>query len=535
MIASIQPHSFTDFQEDKRIGKRSTVDTNDDGVPSSYGLVDDTDDEEPAVKENDVDDTSTASSSTIPSLTDLDVFLEDEETDMMEDNDQENQPIVGKFGGLNNLGNTCYLNSALQMVASLDNFRQFIKEKKPEVQESELRKLFVEVLDSLNRGETVRPSDFKQELDVRTPLFVGYRQQDSHEFLTTLLDLLDEDYKQAEETSSQESDEMQCERMAQHDQVESTESSPKKQRVEAFTTLPPSLPAVGSFKDFQFDDIENLLHGTRKTTTLVSAPTQEIMDRREEPRYKLVGGRMDTSGISLNMLEEECLPDEKTKAAKASGSDSDSVVCNQRNPVDAYFTTEVRVCLTCDSCKYRRSHTETYLHLSLEIGPGDSSIEEGLRKFFAPEKRDLKCEKCFYETATQTMEITRLPTAMLLHLKRFIVDVSPDYSSISYRKDQSPVSFQDYLGFEPDDVLAEFLAADVSLPPGDTYGIRSVVNHIGSSASCGHYTADAKRQCNTGREWFRFNDLYVSKIGSKDAIQDASQTAYMIMYEVERI
>merc|ERR1719310_2411743 len=73
--------------------------------------------------------------------------------------------------------------------------------------------------------------------------------------------------------------------------------------------------------------------------------------------------------------------------------------------------------------------------------PSSSSIEEGLRKFFAPEKRDVKCEKCFHTSALQTSEITQLPKNMLFHLKRFIVDVSPDYSSISYRKDQSPVIF----------------------------------------------------------------------------------------------
>jgi ubiquitin C-terminal hydrolase len=138
----------------------------------------------------------------------------------------------------------------------------------------------------------------------------------------------------------------------------------------------------------------------------------------------------------------------------------------------------------------------------------------------------------------QTTEITRLPKAILLHLKRFIVDVSPDYTSISYRKDQSEVSFDATLDFDVEGVLHEFLAPDVSLPPGDTYAIRTVVNHIGSSASCGHYTADANRKYgntnnNNNREWTRFNDSYVSKISSKNAIQDSCQTAYMIMYEVD--
>lgn len=215
------------------------------------------------------------------------------------------------------------------------------------------------------------------------------------------------------------------------------------------------------------------------------------------------------------------------------------------SPVESYLKTEVRVRLTCDSCKYTRSHTESFFHLSLEIGSDNSSVADGLRKFFAPETRELKCEKCFCATAQQTTEITRLPKALLLHFKRFIVDISDDYTSITYRKNQSDILFEDQLELseEKGGVLGEFLANDVSMPEeaecGDyeedrIYQIRSVVNHIGSSASCGHYTADATRALPSGaeRQWNRFNDSDVSSISPDEAMKDSSRTAYMVMYEM---
>jgi len=504
LVVSMQPHDFGDLTQRE----------DNDPSPIAIGATNDREDE--SMKTS----TDAPSVESIPSL------------DMAERNDQEDLPVridasKTTFGGLENLGNTCYLNSALQMIASLEGFRRSIEEKVPE--ESKLREELLKVLHALQNGETVRPEELKNEIDERSPLFVGYRQQDSHEFLTALLDLLDDDYKkkfdeQMEEASSvEDSDEVPV-----HENDETAPSPVKKQRLgddPVVALSPPTLPTAPSFKDLKFSDIEDLLHGSGSS----SPETIEAVER-QEPKCKLVGGRMNASSVSLDQLDTECMTDASSSPLKASvGATEDENEGTPASPVDSYFTTEVRVCLTCESCKYRRSHKETYLHLSLELGDNSSSIDEGLRKFFAPEKREIKCEKCFHESATQTMEITKLPKAMLFHLKRFIVDVSEDYTSISYSKDQSPVTFEEDLTLLEGGVLHDFLAVDAVLPLASNYHIRSVVNHIGSSASCGHYTADAKRL----QSWTRFNDSYVTSISSADAVEQSSSTAYMILYEME--
>ncbi len=283
--------------------------------------------------------------------------------------------------------------------------------------------------------------------------------------------------------------------------------------------------------------------------------------------------------------------------------------------VDNFFTMEIRTCLICNSCNFKRSRQETFRHLSLDIGDADDedvknnstdvasilstisslsqshyerTLQEGLRKFFSSEKLELKCEKCFGESATQTKEITRLPKVLLLHLKRFVVDFSPDYTSVSYRKNRAAIDFDESLSLDLDDdqsgVLGEFLATDVNYPVTDDidegnmtlakikeinpdddddyemvlnneeeeeeedfvdlgvmkqkYRIRSVVNHIGSSANCGHYTANALKLEKQGghehREWFKFNDDFVSRMCKVEAMGENSQKgAYMILYELE--
>lgn len=267
--------------------------------------------------------------------------------------------------------------------------------------------------------------------------------------------------------------------------------------------------------------------------------------------------------------------------------------------VDSHFCAEIRVTLTCDSCCYSRHKTEMYRHLSIEVGcedeesntmgtsPSTASVEDGIRRFFAPEKREIKCEKCFCETATQTMKLVRLPNALLLHLKRFIVEYSPSYR-VSYRKNQANVEFSNKLD------LSEYCAVDVTFPKTSAlvhnysyprrrlsneelvisqlsfetnnynhdddqsdvsissststltstrdfergrYAIKSVVHHIGSNANCGHYAADVLIRNERGeRKWQRCNDERVTTYGNNEEVVTSKQyqkTAYMVMYELE--
>jgi ubiquitin C-terminal hydrolase len=548
-----------------------------------------------------VDPVSTDEPSLASEDDDNDKFMDAAMDEVLEQEDEEDKKMEERIdstgrqsaaasvslGGLSNLGNTCYMAAALQMLASLDEFVASVQANEPfrdSAETRELRQAFLDVVQQLKAGKTVRPEAFKEVMDERSPLFVGFRQQDSHEFLTTLLDMLDEDYKrkvEEEKEEEEEGDAGSSQVADEQDQSElSTVCSPvasKKPRTEAFEDEAPSMELEevgsaqespsGSFSELDVDAIGRLLHGTGASRESLVLPVTTIPPASPTiatGSYRLIGGRMTPTDVVLtpyyseySKLKAQTL--EPASPARSTTSMADASVETEENmdvettetsfssteepfsPVSSYFTTEVRVRLTCNSCRYTRTHVERFLHLSLEIGPDTSSVEDGLRRFFAPENREIKCEKCFCETATQTMEIIKLPSALLLHFKRFIVDVSPDYTSVTYRKNQSAVLFDEELSLNEDlGVLLEFLALDCSSPcsrgrsgPAKKYSLRSVVNHIGSSASCGHYTTDAKRLYSSEREWTRFNDSYVTRISSKEAIEGSRKTAYMVLYELE--
>jgi ubiquitin C-terminal hydrolase len=527
-------------------------------------------------------------------------------------------PSVLIHGGLENLGNTCYMASALQMLASAEGFVECL-DNKTDDETAPLRRAVTTLMHNLRNQPVVRPELLKAAIDQQSTLFHGYRQQDANELLVTLLDLLDEEYKRparvdqpssepndgeemlndkmqskslASRTEPQEANaldsENACESTADvtaEDEVRSTattvaddddddndeelegatssssdfftsnnticsedmhsppqspmddidESSSQDELLltkKARLSEPNSLnPWRSSFASFTLADIGQLLHGDPSDALILP----DVSTTCIEPQYKLVGGRMNTSNVVLKPYAEYNNETKKdiTPAVEASTSTCNvveplSTGANETiTPIDVYFRTVVRIKLTCDSCKYTRHHTETFWQLSLEIG--SDHVEDALRRFFAPCKQELKCEKCFCDSATQTMEIEELPPYLLLHFKRFIVDVSPDYSSISYRKDGSPVYFHDRLCFNTDD---DYDATESSSSIGPEYRLISVVNHIGQSASCGHYTADAQR---TPGEWKRFNDSYVTSITEKQAIDQSRHTAYMVLYRRESI
>ena len=106
--------------------------------------------------------------------------------------------------GLSNLGNTCFMNSSIQMMSNVPNLTDFflsgryksqLNYENPLGRKGELAEAYADLINEMWSGSNnyTMPRNFKLQIGRFAPQFTGFQQQDSHELLAFLLDGLHED------------------------------------------------------------------------------------------------------------------------------------------------------------------------------------------------------------------------------------------------------------------------------------------------------------------------------------------------------
>lgn len=99
---------------------------------------------------------------------------------------------MNQLCGFNNMGNTCYMNSALQIIVNSTVLTKVMLSNNFKSNKLNIYKNF---LQQYRTGNSYSPKDVKDMVGGKDSKFLDYNQHDSHEFLINLMELLEDEFK----------------------------------------------------------------------------------------------------------------------------------------------------------------------------------------------------------------------------------------------------------------------------------------------------------------------------------------------------
>ncbi|WVQ80125.1 hypothetical protein IAT38_002226 [Cryptococcus sp. DSM 104549] len=173
-------------------------------------------------------------------------------------------------------------------------------------------------------------------------------------------------------------------------------------------------------------------------------------------------------------------------------------------------------------CGYQSITETTFLELELSLKDGQT-LQSRLDVLTAPEVLDgdnkYNCPKCLQlRCATRRQRVVTMPPVIHFSLLRFVFD----FASMSRKKSKASIKYP----------------KEIALG-GDTYDLRGVITHQGSSAHHGHFVCEAYDEADDA--WFTCNDEEVTKVADRPRKRakldkpeekdvSSSKDAYMLVY-----
>lgn len=484
-----------------------------------------------------------------------------ESCDSSGEDEDGNRTYNGGLVGLQNLANTCYMNAALQALSnsppltgyfldcggSVDATAEMMQNQRKFGLAKNYHKLVKEMWSKNRRNNGyVVPSGILSCIRNVYPMFRGFQQHDTQEFLRCFMDQLHEELK---EVTPPPPDLLLNSNHIEYYDDRSTASSPSQSEAE-YETCDSGVSEQSNLSD------DGCINNRRENR--FQRPASPISQRNLSKNHR------STSGTSLN----------SQRGGGGGGEQQHPVKLPHRSIISDVFDGKLLSSVQCLTCDRVSTREETFQDLSLPI-PGKDHLavihhnhgitaqtipppppqmpigitcsdavyratQEGwiwwlwnwfkswmwgpavtlydcMAAFFSADelKGDnmYSCEKCNkLRNGVKFSRVLALPEMLCVHLKRFRHDLS--YSS----KISSPVHFP-ITGLDMRPYLHKDCESQIS-----TYDLTAVICHHGTVGQ-GHYTSYAKHE--PTKKWFEYDDQLVTEV-TPEVVENCE--AYVLFY-----
>lgn len=482
------------------------------------------------------------------------------------DRGKENNSTTNSLGspqglvGLQNLGNTCYMNGALQALSNCQQLTRFILDcpgflKKGKCLSQSYSELIRQMWDS-DAAQYAVPTGVIRNIKSIYPAFRGCTQQDTQEFLRCFLEQLHDELKDPFGTGSSGSklsnsisdttkpstttNLNQGNRSIISDTFEFKISSSVvcsscnnvSTIGETFKDLSIPIPSrnhpfyQAATQSSSSEDSE-LVNGTPSSTSSISSGSSSSLSLSspiENSDNNICDGDTSRSQSSKGSnSKSNIITNKRKKKMKKKKPETTTSEEGQQQQQEKQFSDS-----NCsDSKAIQRSHTYTLVvtdwfwnwlsFLSAWLWGPNVSLMDCLSIFFGTDPlegdNEYSCDVCTKKNrGVKYLKILELPEVLCIHFKR--------YESIGSAKITTHVSFP-----LKDLDLSPFLS-DSAKPQCTTYNLIACICHHGSALLTGHYTTYALNCYDD--QWYEFDDQYVTLVSES---QIESCEAYILFYQ----
>ncbi|KAL5286289.1 USP20 family protein [Megaselia abdita] len=438
--------------------------------------------------------------------------------------------------GLRNIANTCYMNSALQALCHIPELSKYFLDFDDMIESSVeklpltkayckfIKEIWEQSSDDGRRFSSIIPKSVLNNIRAVYPMFRGFQQHDTQEFLRCFMDQLHEELKVTFPSSKGTVMPSQYEHCKGDADGQSICSSISPSQSEAeYETCDSGVSEPSSLFD-EFREIPPTNQPSDSKSTDKSNKSNTSQTTNGPGPKSIISDVFDGKLLS----SVQCLTCDRVSCKEETFQDLSLPIPNKDHLAVLHKSattspiSNIPRALSFTTAFYKLSFESWFMWFwnlirSWFWGPS-ISLEDCLTSFFSADelKGDnmYSCDRCQkLRNGIKFSKVVELPEILCIHLKRFRHDLS--FSS----KISSSICFP-----MKDLDMKAYVQKDKELAGGTIYNLVSVICHHGTVGG-GHYTSFAKHD--VSGKWYEFDDQHVTPV-PEETVQNCQ--AYVLFY-----